>query len=57
MGLVITDVDKSNPPIEVKSGKVLVMHKGYFIEILQVDRGVVEQVLTVPRAVEIEVVP
>jgi hypothetical protein len=57
MKLRVTDPDKSNPPIEVNSGKVLVLHKGYFIEVLQIDRGVVQQVCTVPRALEIEAVP
>lgn len=62
MGLLIRDLDEFNPPVEIPQGKVTVRLlkrglPGEFLEVLVTDRGVTEQVLTVPAGVSVEAVP
>ena len=57
MTLIVTDLDGHNPPIELSTGKIHIRDHDGFIEIYEVDGGVTKMVLTVPRGVEVEVVP
>lgn len=62
MGLLIRDLDEFNPPVTLPEGRVMIRllksgAPGMFIEILVSDRGVTEQVLTVPSGVSIEEIP
>ena len=55
MGLLITDLDGHNPPIELMSDKLHIRHQPGFIEIFEADGGIIRMMLTAPRAVLIEV--